>query len=178
MGTSNLEVIEPILRFVMDINPSSILDMGVGFGKYGFLCREYLELVKNRKHRREGWKVRIDGIEIFAPYIDEHQVAIYDDIFLANICGDTAMKIIKRGYGLYLMTDVFEHLPCWETILTEIPAKASLVVTTPNGYYEQGEVFGNAHETHVAHFDVEKLKSFGVFDTVEVIGDTILGLRR
>ena len=40
----------------MDINialkPFSILDIGSGFGKYGVLCREYLELWDGRQEYR------------------------------------------------------------------------------------------------------------------------------
>ena len=31
-------------------NPSSVLDIGTGFGKYGLLCREYLELWDGREN--------------------------------------------------------------------------------------------------------------------------------
>lgn len=36
--------ISKILELIIAIDPSSVLDVGTGFGKYGVLCREYLEL--------------------------------------------------------------------------------------------------------------------------------------
>jgi ubiquinone/menaquinone biosynthesis C-methylase UbiE len=44
MPTSYLNNIPDIITAIKSQNPKSILDVGCGFGKYGFLIREYLEL--------------------------------------------------------------------------------------------------------------------------------------
>ena len=52
----------------MFTQPDSILDVGMGFGKYGFLSRKYLELFDGREKLND-WKRIIDSIEIFGNYV-------------------------------------------------------------------------------------------------------------
>jgi len=177
MPTSNLEVIEPIMRFVMDINPRSILDIGIGFGKYGFLCREYLETLKNRSPCFSAWKARIDGVEVFTDYISPHHWLIYNHIYKVDI--ERHLEIIANPVrDLYIMTDVLEHFDNWSDVLRAIPLESALVVSTPNGEYPQGERFGNVYEKHRATFSVDVLSATGLFTSVEVVKDTILALRK
>lgn len=42
MPSSFHEALSIVVPFVIDLAPVRILDVGVGFGKYGFLFREYL----------------------------------------------------------------------------------------------------------------------------------------
>jgi hypothetical protein len=44
MPTSDVCNVPSILTVVGNLQPQSILDIGCGFGKYGMLMREYLEL--------------------------------------------------------------------------------------------------------------------------------------
>ena len=44
MPTSLYTQITKILDAIVHTNPQSVLAIGTGFGKYGLLCREYLEL--------------------------------------------------------------------------------------------------------------------------------------
>ena len=64
MPTSHHSQINQIMQFVVLTDPKSLLDIGVGFGKYGFLAREFLELWDGREEIGN-WTRRIDGIEIF-----------------------------------------------------------------------------------------------------------------
>ncbi len=64
MPTSNPYQINEILEAINITRPRSILDIRVGFGKYGVLAREYLELYDGREKYGD-WKRRIDGIEAF-----------------------------------------------------------------------------------------------------------------
>lgn len=85
------------------------LDVGVGFGKYGLLRREYLELWDGReKFRPEDWLRRIDGIEIKANYILSHHRNINSQIYIGE-----ALEIIQKfpsgSYDLVLIADVLEH---------------------------------------------------------------------
>jgi hypothetical protein len=43
MPTSHPSQLNEILEVVLKTRPRSVIDVGVGFGKYGVLCREYLE---------------------------------------------------------------------------------------------------------------------------------------
>lgn len=54
MPTSYPEAISSILELVRREEPRSILDLGVGFGKYGMLCREMLDIPYERYSREHG----------------------------------------------------------------------------------------------------------------------------
>lgn len=55
MPSSNFGHLMDILSTISLIRPNSILEVGVGFGKYGFLTRELLDL-KEGKNRGYGYK--------------------------------------------------------------------------------------------------------------------------
>ena len=56
-----------VIKLLSKIDPSSILDIGIGNGSYGFLIRQYLDIAKGRLSRDE-WELMIDGIEVFPDY--------------------------------------------------------------------------------------------------------------
>ena len=62
--SSDFNQIGPIVELIVLANPQSVLDVGCGFGKYGVLAREYLELWDGRQ-RYGDWTRRIDAIEAF-----------------------------------------------------------------------------------------------------------------
>ena len=68
MPTSHFYQLNEIVELVTLTNPKSVLDIGIGFGKYGFLLREYLEL-RDGRNKYNDWKRRIDGIEVFEEYL-------------------------------------------------------------------------------------------------------------
>lgn len=57
------------------INLESVLDVGVGFGRWGFSIREFLEAWAGRPLTIQ-WKLRIDVIEAFSPAIAPHHRSI------------------------------------------------------------------------------------------------------
>ncbi|HII30270.1 TPA: glycosyltransferase family 1 protein, partial [Candidatus Woesearchaeota archaeon] len=83
MPSSSHYQISKIMNLVVKLNPSSILDVGVGFGKYGVLCREYLELGDGREEYDKFLR-RIDGIEAFKNYITPLHRFIYDHIYIGD----------------------------------------------------------------------------------------------
>lgn len=173
MPSSSIDVIEPVLQLIIALNPQSILDMGVGFGKYGFLCREYLECYRNQVVEKVDWKARIDGIEIFAPYIQEHQKAVYSNLYIRDLNDhETHLWLAMSRYQLYLAMDVLEHLVHWRALLEAIPKSRPFIAAVPNGESLQGPVFGNVHETHVVTFTPEILEPH--FDVIKVIGGKLL----
>ena len=54
-----------VISIVRQMQPQSLLDIGVGFGKWGHLFREYLDVCRidmvEETHQRDHWRVRIDG---------------------------------------------------------------------------------------------------------------------
>ncbi|MFC1730127.1 class I SAM-dependent methyltransferase [candidate division KSB1 bacterium] len=126
-----------------------MLDIGIGFGKYGFLAREYLELWDGRdKHKREDWKRTIDGIEAFEEYINPAIEYIYDTIHI----GDASDLLPKLGqYDLILLGDVIEHFDenRGRELLKLCMEKAkNIIIITPGTMTPQKDAFGNPFETH------------------------------
>ncbi|MEW5701236.1 MAG: class I SAM-dependent methyltransferase [Candidatus Zixiibacteriota bacterium] len=153
MPSSRPELIPFVVNLVMELQPRSILEIGTGFGKYGFLFREYLDIwgaaTEPARLHRAGWRVRIDGIECYAPYISDLQRQIYDRI----IIGDARVEIDRlETYDLIFLGDVIEHFPknAGRQLLDKCVAHAerAVIVTTPNYFHAQGPEYGNERETH------------------------------
>ena len=107
MGTSNWQNISYNIELIRKINPESILDIGVGFGRWGFLFREFLE-IWNEDNYAGKWKRKIDGIEIFPDYIKEYHNYFYNAIYFGNAAD--YIKQYDKNYELINCGDVIEHM--------------------------------------------------------------------
>ena len=148
MPTSHPHQITKVLELITTTDPKSLLDVGVGFGKYGFLTREYLDL-SDQTAKGGKWSRRIDGIEGFAPYISDLQRRIYDDIHIGD-----ALEILPRlehRYDLALLLDVLEHFDYDGGIkLLRLVRERTrnFIVSTPIDIGVQSAVYDNVLETH------------------------------
>ena len=79
MPTSHWNQINEIIGLVMTVRPKSVLDVGVGFGKYGVLLREYLELWDGRE-QYDDWVCRIDGVEAYHDYTSPLYAVYHSDL--------------------------------------------------------------------------------------------------
>lgn len=137
MPTSFRENIPLILLEIERINPKSILDIGFGRGKYGFLTREYYENIK------------VDGLEVFPQYITPLQRNIYGKIYEGNVF---EMEIPQ--YDLYLLIDIVEHWNKEEghKLIQKLLTMGKVLVSTPRSVGEQGAVYGNEWERHISEW--------------------------
>lgn len=149
MPTSDFHQISDVLHVVEQIRPRTVLDIGVGFGKWGMLCREILEVYQGRYHRAD-WAVRLDGIEIYEPYRNALWEFAYDQVYI----GDVRKVIASLGrYDLILCCDVIEHLSQADgrALLEQLLTLATyVIVTSPLGFHPQGAHFDNLSETHLS----------------------------
>jgi hypothetical protein len=147
MPTSDYRHIADVLHVIYQVNPRRMLDIGVGFGKWGLLCREILDVYHERV-QKDQWQTIIHGIEINEPYRNPLWKFVYDQILI----GDAATIIDTAGtYDLILCCDVIEHFDKidGQRFLNQLKKHASVVViTSPRGFSPQGAMCDNEFERH------------------------------
>jgi 2-polyprenyl-3-methyl-5-hydroxy-6-metoxy-1,4-benzoquinol methylase len=160
MPGSDSSQIPAVLTLVGEANPRSVLDIGVGWGRYGALFRLTFERGEANISDRNRWTIRIDGIEVHSKYIGEIQRAVYDNILIGDV------NEISESIGSYdaiFLGDVIEHIekPKAMSLLNRLLVKAErIVVATPNGEYEQGALLGNEYEAHRSAWHPEDFLKF------------------
>lgn len=85
-----------------EISPSSVLHVGVGFGKWGMIVRDVCDEAAGRVHR-ENWRVRLEGIEPVPAHVEEHQRLIYDYIHTGD--GAQVMEDMKEPWDLIVIDE-------------------------------------------------------------------------
>jgi hypothetical protein len=154
LPTSQPNQLPLIIELILFTDPEKMLDVGVGFGKYGFLSREYLELWNERRRypdwtKHKNWTKRIDGIEVFEKYLTPVHHFVYDNIYIGNALD--ILPTIGVVYDLILIIDVLEHLNYDEGLkLLEIcrGKGRNILISTPKDIGNQEIVMGNPYETH------------------------------
>src|SRR6059036_3946823 len=110
MPSSRPNTIPTIIHLIQQLKPRSILDVGVGFGKWGHLFREYTDILEAERdpgrYQREGWQVRIDGIEGHAAYLTPMHRFLYNAIHLGD--AGALLKTLPV-YDLIFLGDILEH---------------------------------------------------------------------
>ena len=169
MPTSDVAQIPFIVACVQIVRPQSVLDLGFGFGKYGFLLREYIDVCAEigssagLDAKDKPGKIRIDGVEGCPEYITPVQRLIYDDVAESNVlefCG----TLPDKQYDCCLLIDVLEHLMPSDgaRLLRDMRRVARCaIVTTPKYFYPQGELCGNPLEKHLCVWSRRALKKAG-----------------
>ncbi|UCD82317.1 MAG: hypothetical protein JSW26_13100 [Desulfobacterales bacterium] len=162
MPTSPYAHLYPMVEYLNEARPASLLDIGVGNGKIGFIARDFLDVILGERYRKEDWQIRIDGIEIFSAYIQNHQKAIYDKIFI----GDAFEIIDSVGpYDLIVLGDVLEHLnkEMALQLLDKCIArtKGHVIINIPLGEgWHQPEICGNPYEKHLSSWQPDDFQPF------------------
>jgi hypothetical protein len=176
MPTSDIDQIPDVVKAVMAYEPDSILDVGLGCGKYALLLREYIDgqtaspvetLVPGSRH------LRIDGVEAYAPYITPIHTLLYDNI----VCGSIVDVCLRAAEcDVVMMIDVIEHIPKDSAIETlrvlSQKARKGIVIATPVAHIRQTALHGNAYEEHVS---VWQPSDFGAWPNVQSL---VVGTQR
>lgn len=146
MPSSYPENIAPIIQMIAKYKPKSVMDIGVGRGKYGFLIKEYFHPSVEGE-----WKPvdKVDGLEIFPEYITDLQRSIYDHLYIGN-----ALDFDFETYDMYLIIDVLEHWNMEEAykVLDRLTKKGKVLISTPTNIGCQGAAHGNEWEKHVSQW--------------------------
>ena len=144
MPVSDLHNLSDIAIEIQRIAPKTVLDLGVGFGLYGVLCRQIID-GQNGRCAREQWEGKIYGVEAWLRY-DNPAWDCYNNV-----------RVGKSGYAdvldfdLVLMIDVLEHFSAEEgreLLRAIVKQNKHVIVSVPNGRMDQGATFGNPYEAH------------------------------
>ena len=160
MPTSTYAQITAVVKYLERVMPTTVLDVGLGNGKLGFIARDLLDVMHGQRYRRDEWLVRVDGIEAFPDYVQDHQRAIYDDTYT----GDAFDVIDNLGtYEVILIGDVLEHFErsraeqflqkcrshCEKVIILCIPLSER---------WTQGAIYDNPYERHLSFWSVDDFR--------------------
>jgi len=172
MPSSQYYHISKIMEMIISLKPNSVLDIGSGYGKFGVLCREYLELWDGRQ--KYEFKKRIDCVEVFKEYITPLHRYIYNNIYDTNILD--LVTDLDYKYDLILLIDVLEHFEKKEgsnLLKTLIKNNKGVLISTPRKPSPQKDAFGNVYETHRSRWTDNDLRSLGecyfIDDSVSLI---------
>jgi hypothetical protein len=125
-----------IQKFILDhiYKDTKILDVGPGCGTYSDMLKPY-----------GYW---MEGVEIFPPYVEQYNLTNkYDKIHIADI----TMMEIPYHIKFVIIGDVLEHLSVDDAknVIQKLTDKnCDFLIAVPY-MMEQGEHFGNIHETHL-----------------------------
>lgn len=148
MPMSNYMHLPLVLFYAEVIDPRQVLDVGVGFGTYGFLLRQYLDS-REGEWQSANWNRRFDGIEVFSAYRNPVWSYAYNTVVTADV--RSACRTVS-SYDLVLCNDILEHLPKQDAldVVSELVSRnRSLIITAPNGFFPQESWGGNLAEAHL-----------------------------
>jgi SAM-dependent methyltransferase len=95
-----------IVRNLQAAKPKSVLDIGIGMGKWGALAHEYCD-GWNLRYAEEDWLVSMTGIEAFPAYINDATRCHYDEIIIGDAC--ETLPGMREAFDVVLAIDVIEH---------------------------------------------------------------------
>jgi hypothetical protein len=155
-NVSTISWVHNFLPYVVNSIPNdlaSALDIGIGYGYIGYMLR------KIKKIRR------LDGIEIWYPYIsDVKRHKIYDQIYIGDVLSEIA-KIPNRTYDASIMLEVIEHIEKdrGKKILDELDriTKKFIIVSTPCSYFSSSPWDSNHYQLHRSVWTIKDFKSRG-----------------
>jgi hypothetical protein len=110
MPLSIWQGMEDCLATIVERRPAAVLDAGIGFGLWGHLLRQYLDVWSGRI-QRDQWTTRIDGIEIAPARVQPHSHYLYTNVHIGDIRDEVPRRAAETTYDVILFGDVLEHLP-------------------------------------------------------------------
>lgn len=159
MGTSRPYVLSYICERIIEEKPRFILDIGIGFGKYGFLSREYTDIWNGNYDNFQSF---IIGVEVFKSNFKNCLVdKIYDKIYYDKI--QNVYKNIKN-LDMSFFCDVIEHMNKEDgKFVLNFLKKESKVsfISTPLNPGNRGGMYGNQYESHISKWNIEELSEYG-----------------
>ena len=154
MPSSRYDIIPFVLDRVVEMKPKSILDIGIGYGKWGVLFREYLDIWDvNEPFDKRG--VNIIGVEAFEDYKNSIW-DVYDEVLIGDIKEHLSLLRSKPMFDLLFMGDIIEHFnkETGKRLLKELVYDKAIIVT-PKLVSPQKVVYNNEYETHYSSWELK-----------------------
>ncbi len=137
-----------ILDAISRLSPSSVLDVGAGIGRWGFLCRCHIGVGESLQQCPEQ-DLRIDAVEAFEPNVGRIYEAVYDQTHVGD-----ALEVVPRlgRYDVIVCSHMIEHMPKEQGLkllegMLERSNKA-LILALPLNDPLREELRGNLYEAH------------------------------
>lgn len=167
MPSSFVDSFPPIIKMLIDLQPTKVIDVGPGYGKYGLACREYLPNLQ-----------RLDCVEV-----PQGRYPIQDQIYDTVYTGDVRLITnpeFWETYDVVLLIDVIEHMTHDDghRLLAHMQRGcARVLVSTPKIFEEQSDDH-NPHETHLSLWSWDDFAEHGVKFDISTIDSVIYVLRQ
>lgn len=170
MPSSASETIPYLIEFTRKNRPElkTVLDVGIGFGKDGFLLREYYDAKEWHKFQPQDWQLKITGVDIYDGYLSELQKIIYNDI----VIGDIREVLPNLGnFDLAILSDVLEHFSKddgYSLLNSLFEHVEDILIATPLGFHEHPAEGNNPHEEHKSGWVLEDFNGYEIVDSAVV----------
>lgn len=165
MPSSAPDHIPAVLKHVMALKPKSVLDVGIGYGKWGFLLREYLESWNDRVHP-DSWEVTITGIEVWESYTELPWIReVYTNMFLQDVRSWCVDHHESLRFDVAIAGDVLEHMPKEDALkvldhLLDICKTVIVNVPIGEAWLNNQIIDGNPYEKHQSAWGKYELANF------------------
>jgi 2-polyprenyl-3-methyl-5-hydroxy-6-metoxy-1,4-benzoquinol methylase len=165
MPTGDIKIIPEVIELLMKIEPKTILDIGPGFGKWGVLMREYLEVYNNLRFDKYDWEVTIDAIEANVVYNNAIKNICYNTIIYrdARFIISKWDKRLLEEYDCVLLLDVIEHFKKFEgiQILRKLKERTKYIIIVTPSRLSQLKSRWNEYEDHKCVWSVKEFEEMG-----------------
>lgn len=140
----------------MQIQPKRVVDVGVGFGRWGMILREFGEVWFGRVLPGQ-WEIDVEGIEAFEGSVVDYHRQFYNRIHIGDAL--EVLPGLDGDWTLAILGDVLEHFykSDGERLLGDLVERADYVlVNLPLGEdWPQEDMYENPYEEHKAVWDLE-----------------------
>jgi 2-polyprenyl-3-methyl-5-hydroxy-6-metoxy-1,4-benzoquinol methylase len=157
MPTCDPVLLTPICQEIARLQPKTVLDIGVGSGKWGFLTREYTD-IWNERYDKKTWKTVIDGVDIFPNYKNPIWKHYYNRVYIDDI---NNIIDLLTSYDLIIFTEVLEHIEKDKALilLNKVMQKGKNVIFSYTNSV-QGSYNGNENECHISNWSYNDVKKY------------------
>jgi hypothetical protein len=158
-----------------------ILEVGIGWGKYGVLMREYLGK-QDIMEEEDFWKLNLEAVEISYQYTLAFKNKLYSRIYnmdIRDFCKEIDTWLVTyHGWDLIMFIDIIEHLPKEDGVCvleTLLEKSFWLMMVTPKRLVPQPVQLYHNNEQHVSLWNIDDFSGYEI-DEVVIDNTHSLGL--